>query len=152
MSSPEPFQNGEGLSQNIALKSPLSPLPCYFIFLLKWICAQPGSKTTLKSSCYSNRNHQPPPLSLPPFFPSLYNPTPPNPTPPTHPIEYTLLCRQWHSLLSYPYKIDRLLSFNLDSVTFVFVQGGRVHRLYVWKRIVTLNTPKIIEHEISEQP
>lgn len=27
MSSPEPFQNGEGLSQNIALKSPSPSLP-----------------------------------------------------------------------------------------------------------------------------
>lgn len=119
MSSPEPFQNGEGLSQNIALKSPLFPLPCYFIFPLKWICAQSGSNTTLKTSCYSTATTRSP-RPFPPPTPSLYGPPP---------WEDALLCRQWRSLLSCPYKADRLLSFNLGeeiAVTFVFKQGGQV--------------------------
>lgn len=63
---------------------------------------------------------QQPAAPFPPPTPSLYGPPP---------WEDALLCRQRHSLLSCPYKADRLLSFNLGeeiAVTFVFKQGTQV--------------------------
>lgn len=62
----------------------------------------------------------PPSCPFPPPTPSLYGPPP---------WEDALLCRQWRSPLSCPYKADRLLSFNLGeeiAVTFVFKQGRQV--------------------------
>lgn len=70
--------------------------------------------------------------------PSHSQPPPPTPFPPPTsslsgppPWENALLCRQCRSLLSCPYKADRLLSFNLGeeiAVTFVFKQGRQVFR------------------------